>query len=575
VTIHLVGVEDLRTQASLDFVVQHLDTTDHELKSLSFDHLERFDRQSRRVAKKFRHTPEPLIDSWRASQRLTALTQPGDVILMSDRGGLGGIFALEQASTDPELRRWLWTVAADSAFLEMRLIAATHEGFPMPLDSQIDWEVTQYRWSQRVIATSPLAASLVGVLDVAAELLDVSPGESPPSFPVDVSRVWAPGPVSRRGQTGDIFRAMSSVEDVVVIVSDEDSPDEIWTGSSWEALRHSREVLGERVMRLPRPAETPGVIVMGDPFAPPSEDVVEYHLDGVPVVTPYGSVASLMWPSAPAWRTTDELVRILAGGSLELTQSPERTVEPAIRRGVGRRTPRVSVGIPVFRDVRFLRECVESVLEQEQEPIEVLILDDGSQSDEVDQALERVAALDKRVRVFHGEHRGVCVARNSMMEMMTGDSFVFVDSDDTLVPSFIGRCANVMTSSNVWAVATWTEFFGAYEAIEAKPPFDRRVGLRENTIISTSALVDMRVRDEGIRFSPDLAFLYGEDWHFWSQIVAAGGEMGLVPAALARHRVHPSSGGYLRTDLAQAVGRSRATGPLRGANSSDEVSPRD
>jgi hypothetical protein len=73
----------------------------------------------------------------------------------------------------------------------------------------------------------------------------------------------------------------------------------------------------------------------------------------------------------------------------------------------------------------------------------------------------------------------------------------------------------------------------------------------------------MAVRDKGIRFAEDLAFLYCEDWHFWSQIVAAGGRFGLVPEPLARHRVHPSSGGYLRTELAHAIGRSRATEPLR------------
>lgn len=59
---------------------------------------------------------------------------------------------------------------------------------------------------------------------------------------------------------------------------------------------------------------------------------------------------------------------------------------------------------------------------------------------------------------------------------------------------------------SLWAVASWTEFFGDYEGIEAKPPFDRRVGLRKNPIVSTAALVDMSVRDAGIRFAPDLAF---------------------------------------------------------------------
>jgi GT2 family glycosyltransferase len=113
-------------------------------------------------------------------------------------------------------------------------------------------------------------------------------------------------------------------------------------------------------------------------------------------------------------------------------------------------------------------------------------------------------------------------------------------------------------------VATWTEFFGDYEGVEAKPPFDPRVGRRENPIVSTAALVDIRVRDEGISFAPDLAFIFCEDWHYWSQIVAAGGRMGLVPRALVRHRVHQTSGGFQRTELAARIGTARAIEPLLG-----------
>jgi GT2 family glycosyltransferase len=161
-------------------------------------------------------------------------------------------------------------------------------------------------------------------------------------------------------------------------------------------------------------------------------------------------------------------------------------------------------------------------------------------------------------------NRGVCVARNRLIDAMTGDAFVLVDQDDVMRPTFIERTGNAMRRDPAaLAVATWTEFFGAYEAIEAKPPFDRRVGMRENPIVSTAALVDLGVRDRGIAFAPDLAFLYCEDWHFWSQIIAADGRMGLVPEPLVAHRVHFGSGGFQRTDRALAIGTSRATEPLR------------
>jgi GT2 family glycosyltransferase len=349
-------------------------------------------------------------------------------------------------------------------------------------------------------------------------------------------------------------------------LSHEDAPDGIWTGTTWEALRHSREVLEMRVERRSSPDQVPGVIVIGDPYAPPDAETRSLVADGAPVVVPHGSVTSMIWPDARTWVEVDDLADLLTGGAFELVGKRSSLVlrpDPVTRPERPMLERKVSVGIPVFREVTFLQECVESILAQDFPPHEVILYDDGSQSAEVDRALARLADQESRVRLMRGEHRGVCVARNNMMKDMEGDSFLFVDSDDHLLPAFLSRCATMLdTGDDLWAVATWTEFFGAYEAIEAKPPFDARVGVRENPIISTSALVDVRVREEGIRFAPDLAFLYCEDWHLWSQIIAAGGKMGLVPAPLARHRVHTSSGGYLRTELAHAVGRSRATEPL-------------
>ena len=223
----------------------------------------------------------------------------------------------------------------------------------------------------------------------------------------------------------------------------------------------------------------------------------------------------------------------------------------------------VGIIVPTYKHFDYAIRTMETAARETPEAT-IILVDDGSASDAVDQAIAAWVAKDSRIRAIRAQHRGVCVARNAALEEMTGDSFVFVDADDILEPAFLSGCAQMLRDDDsLWAVAAWTRFFGAYEGVEAKPPFDDRVGLRENPIISTAALVDMAVREEGIRFQPDLAFLYCEDWHFWSQIVAAGGRVGLVPEPLVAHRVHERSGGYLRTALGQALGKTRATEPLR------------
>jgi GT2 family glycosyltransferase len=147
-----------------------------------------------------------------------------------------------------------------------------------------------------------------------------------------------------------------------------------------------------------------------------------------------------------------------------------------------------------------------------------------------------------------------------MLDAMSGDAFLLVDSDDRIAPGFVEECADGLRANpELVAVSTWTEFFGAYQGVEARAPFDAMSGWDENPIISTCALIDMSVRDEGVRFSPDLAWIYCEDWEFWAKILAAGGRFGLIPKPLAFHRAAPATGGgYRRTELSYRVGRARA-----------------
>lgn len=560
-TVRLVTVAGSPSE-HLEYAARHLGLDETQVEPVALvDRLPRSDREGRHLEARFVHTPEPLLASWRASRSLMAMTSPGDIVLMPDRAGLGGVFALMQATERETQRRLLWTVAFDSAFLELQLVTRTHTGFSMPLESQVDWEVVQYQWSDRVIATSSRAARELSTVGVDAEVIGSRVSASGTKTP-SPRLIWAPGPVSRRNQTGDVLRAASSVPSAHIVVSTEDSEDKFWSGTTWEALRHVREVLGARVERGDVPTEEPTAVVLGDPFALPAPHVEAMRSGGVPIIVPAGSVAAQMWEDAPIWSDVDELAGLLSGLQSQRRTSASlvsRELRPPAATAPPRQITKVSVAIPVFRNIAFLRDCVDSVLQQDHAPHEVILVDDGSDSVEVAGALAELER-NELVRVHRTSHRGVCAARNSALETMEGDSCLFVDSDDLIRPTFLAKCVELMNRRHqLWGVATWTEFFGAYEGIEAKPPFDARVGARENPIVSTCALVDLAlVRGAGIRFADDLAFLYCEDWHFWAQIVAAGGTMGLVSEPLALHRVYPTSGGYLRTQAAHEAGRSRA-----------------
>ncbi len=525
--------------------------------------------EHRRLLHLFTLTPGTLIESWRIARHLESLTSPGDTVLLSDYRGFGGMFALEQASHSERERRSVWTLAGASITLAHLDTLGTIGGYEGETNSAIDWELVQYRFSEAVICPARRGVELLEKVGVSAVPMPVSGPTVATASSGTESVIWLPEVVSRTSKTSMIVRSLVSVlearPDTLVVMSEEDEEDEIWEGTTWRQVAATAERYGARIQRS---SEDPGGwVVLGDAFVVPDPKLVEAYASGRRIFAPIGSVAAAMMPQAVPWKDEDSLEDALLRGTTPTAkdQEQERSWPLPMPHSDPDRASKVSVGIPVFRDVRFLDQCLQSVLDQSQPPHELVLFDDGSLSAEVGATLEVWKSRHPNlIRVMQGPNRGVCVARNAMIEAFTGDAFVLVDSDDVLHPDFIEACRNVLRSRpEVVAVATWTEFFGGYEGVEAKPPFDARVGMRENPIISTAVLVDAKIRDDGIRFAPDLAFLYCEDWHLWSQIVADGGTFGLVPRALVRHRVHPSSGAMKRTALAHTVGRARATEPIR------------
>jgi hypothetical protein len=510
-----------------------------------------------------------LKESWRVAQHIEAQTKPGDTVLISELAAASGVFTLQQAMRPSAERRRVLIAAGDGEMLQYLAVAGSYEGVDAKSESGVDWEIVACRFADAVLATSVRAAELLAGegFEAVAVGTSVQPVTSRPARSGLPRIVSLPEPVSRLSQTAAILRGLSGVVDTVhdlrVYVSTEDRPDHLWKESSWEATAGVRRLLGDLVERAPAPP-IPDAVVLGDPFAVPGDELEGLRVAGVLMVVPAGSVAAMRWPEARVWASEDDV-------ALALTTPAERQAAPQVlpvvevgeRPSDRSRALRVSVGVPVFEDVRFLDDCIESLLAQKEPPHEVFLVDDGSVAPEATAAIERWSQ-HSLVRVVRQPNRGVCVARNAALNLMTGDAFVFVDADDLLHPEFISACASALRSNpDVLAVACWTEFFGDYAGVEAKPPFDHRVGLRENPIVSTSALVDMAARDMGIRFAPDLAFIYCEDWDVWSQIAAAGGRFGLVPRPLARHRVHSASGGHQRTDLGFSLGKARATRHLR------------
>ena len=93
----------------------------------------------------------------------------------------------------------------------------------------------------------------------------------------------------------------------------------------------------------------------------------------------------------------------------------------------------ISVIVPVYKVELYIRQCLESIINQTYKDIEIILIDDGS-PDNCGNICEEYAEKDKRIRVFHTENHGLSAARNLGIKEARGEYIGFIDSDDWIEP---------------------------------------------------------------------------------------------------------------------------------------------
>lgn len=91
----------------------------------------------------------------------------------------------------------------------------------------------------------------------------------------------------------------------------------------------------------------------------------------------------------------------------------------------------ISVIVPVYKVEPWLEKCVDSILGQSHQNLELLLIDDGS-PDRCPEICDACALKDSRIKVIHKSNGGLSSARNAGLEVARGEYLVFVDSDDSI-----------------------------------------------------------------------------------------------------------------------------------------------
>lgn len=141
------------------------------------------------------------------------------------------------------------------------------------------------------------------------------------------------------------------------------------------------------------------------------------------------SLMVMMLVEAPAFNSLFFVLNL--GAVLSLTLDREQTRLKTVTQKTPASEDLVSVVIPVYNVEQFLPACLDSVLRQTHQNLEILLVNDGSR-DGSGQICEDYAARDSRIRLIHQENQGLSGARNTGIRAATGKYITFVDSDDML-----------------------------------------------------------------------------------------------------------------------------------------------
>lgn len=225
--------------------------------------------------------------------------------------------------------------------------------------------------------------------------------------------------------------------------------------------------------------------------------------------------------------------------------------------------PKVSIIVPIYNVQKYLKRCMDSILSQTLKDIEIIMVDDGS-PDNCPVMCDDYAKRDERIRVIHKKNGGLGFARNSGLEIATGEFIAFVDSDDYIAPNMYENLyvtakeynldtvycnINFYDNENVitprYEVKTPTFFIGKEDVkiflldmIGPKPQYNRNV----KYLMSACRVIYSRrlIEEHNIKFCSEKKNI-SEDIIFHLEYLPKANKIGFLPEAFYYYCYNESS----------------------------------
>ena len=207
-------------------------------------------------------------------------------------------------------------------------------------------------------------------------------------------------------------------------------------------------------------------------------------------------------------------------------------------------TPLVNIIVPFYHNSEWLKQAIDSILNQSYKNYEILVINDGSPED-ISDFLKKYKDV---ISYYYKENGGPATARNYGIELATGKYIAFLDSDDLWHPKKLETQVAFMEKNNlIWSHTSYSTFHDKNPEIVLKDIdlsyFQGNVFPR---IFATSPIatpcimiLSQYLKDnKHLRFNPKMR--YGQDWYLWINL-AFMEQLSLIPESLTKVRIRGSN----------------------------------
>lgn len=209
----------------------------------------------------------------------------------------------------------------------------------------------------------------------------------------------------------------------------------------------------------------------------------------------------------------------------------------------------VSLLVPVYNSEKYLRQCLDSIVNQTYKDLQLVIVDDGSTDSSLAICMEYAGRYDF-IEVYHQENAGVAAARNALLDKAKGDYTIFIDSDDWLEPDMIDGLLHYIAEHDLdiaicGSVSEYNDNVTTVDTSYCFPLIDNREDAVKKFILHkelNGSLCNKLVKTSllhNLRFAKDI--WYGEDALMMWQVLQRVNRIGSVPTPYYHYRMNDAS----------------------------------